>query len=224
MKHGAGPLILPEHLTFEEKHPQWRDYTPNEAYRDRANYQELVDMFVLANGVKGPVNFLEVRITKRNIVQVSDDWWDDPMFSDKVFWVFHKPEIAYPDGHIWQVYFLEPFEGFRVMNAATEKFGYNPWPPTAALMLPCECTTMAWDETSGGVSDHGRARPLYVPSDMELEVQAQVQQEVRKIQEHMVDVSNNEEMWPDRRKLEADNINTGARNPERDVRIITSGR
>lgn len=181
-------LILPKHLQFPVKNPLWNTFTPNEHYVRNKTYRDYVDRFVQINDVGCTVNFMEVRIVRSKIsLGPSTNWWDDSLFMEKVFWVFHKPLTIYPEGKApWQAYFLEPMECVRVADIALEKFKRPVFDPTNAVMIPCECTHMAWDETSGGYSDHLRHREEVVPTQEEIDLQEQRTKEIRRMQEDFI--------------------------------------
>lgn len=191
-------LILPKHLMYPAKHYYWQERTPNEEYAENPQYRQMVDEFIAKYKTPGGARFFEVRLVKpqENIgVVESDRWWDDALFIEKIFWVFDKPHLTKvrddnPKGFLnFQAYYLEPFECQRVNNIGLEKFGYLPFPQDAAIMLPVECTQMAWDETSGGYSDHIRYRPNVDLTDREVDELETHKQEVSEIQKTLVDIS-----------------------------------
>lgn len=199
-------LILPKHLEYPTKNPFWADQTPNELYTQNDTYRDMVDEFIRFHQIPGTGRFIEVRITReKETIEIlqGERWWDDPLFMEKVFWVFDKPLLTKvkddgPMGFVnFQSYFLEPFECQRVNEVGRYKFGYPPFPADAAIMIPVTCATMAWDETSAGLSDHIRYRPEVELTDLEQQLVGAHKEEIANIQKTLVDVSTNEEFLTD---------------------------
>lgn len=181
-------LITPKGWHLPTKNEQWAIETPNEVYRDNIQYQAIVHGFGSLHQIPGPVNFHEVRITKqRSWMECSSRWWDDPLFMDKVFWVFHKPmTFRQPTGEALQYFALEPYENLRVIKALYEKTGFDQWDWIEDLLIiPADCLEMAWDETSAGYSDHIRYKPQICPTEQDVEKEAQKAIRIKKIQERI---------------------------------------
>ena len=198
-------LILPKTLQHPVRNPAWTVSTPNELYKTSPEYQDVVASFRRAFDIK-TINFLEVRITQRTSSKLSlaNRWWDDPYFMEKIFWVFDKPYLVQNPQGFFQAYYLEPLEYERVQQAGFERFGNRPFADDDAIMVPCDCCNITWDETSAGISDHIRYRPEEKPTQEEQDFKEIRKEEIREIQKDIVEISTREEfLTDDERRLEA---------------------
>lgn len=186
-------LILPQSLAVPTKNPTWEHRTPNEAYQQDAQYQEMVDFFVQNGKVSNKPSFFEVRVLAKNsLLALNSDerWWNEPMFMEKIFWVFQQPVTFYPEGlQAWQAWVLEPLEHVRVFNAMKEKIGYNPYPTGTVLLLPCDCGEPAWNETSGGYSDHIHHRLHVPPTQEQVDAEAELRVETDRLMEQITEIT-----------------------------------
>lgn len=190
-------LVLPKSLTTPEKNHRWSgNFTPNVALRKNQEYIDATKQWARKWGVRDTKNLFEVRVVKatsRVGFSQRQRWWDDPMWMDKIFWVYQAP-ISLPKnryGEHVQFYALEMFENKRVVKATVEQFGYNPFPSwLPALLIPVECVELCWDDTEAGYSRHCR-EPIDPPKTQEqIEKEQQVEEVVREIQKDFYEVSN----------------------------------
>jgi hypothetical protein len=185
-------LLIPE--KHPVKNPYWQHLTPNEAFEKDRQYETIATAFAKKGEVVGPYKFFEVRIiggSSMLSLEASSRWWDDPMFMERIFWVYQKPVYFYPSGQQhWGAYALEFYEAQRVVQAATKKFGYNPFDEHPNLLVPIDCVQLAWNETSNGISDHCRYRAKVEPTQAEIDREGRIQEEVKKITENLEDISD----------------------------------
>lgn len=180
-----------------DKNEYWekRNITPNEAYQTDSAYQNLIRNFASYHKIKGPFRFFEVRIIAARpslICTGTIDWWDDPEFMDKCFWMFQTPMYEYPEGkEPYGYYYLEPFECRRVLNVGIRKHQIvNPTRNTMrqAFVVPIECCQLAWTETSGGYSDHLHHRPEILKTQEQLDREKLLDLEADKLLESAEDI------------------------------------
>jgi hypothetical protein len=178
------------------KNPYWekRGITPNEAYAGDGGYRRLVDAFKIYNHISAQSRFFEVRVSKQSPLATSTGqvkWWDDPLFMEKVLWVFQQPHVDRVDDAPYPYYILEPYECMRVLNLGFEKYHRMPvGDPKAAFYIPVECCHHAWNETSAGYSDHLRPRPKIEPTQEETDRRATQEAEGRELLASAVDAAN----------------------------------
>ena len=166
------------------KNEEWErtKTTPNEAYRFNADYKKYVDGFANINRVSGPHKFFEIRIVNRaSLLHLparfqSRNWFENPNFMDRCFWVFHKPVEERVDGKPFLVYVLEPKECIRVHRISNERLGI-PFPKGAeqmrAFVVPVDSCIQAWTETANGVSEHIHYRPEAIKTQQEIDREAE---------------------------------------------------
>lgn len=185
-------LVLPKGHYLPTKNPRWAVQTPNEAYRDDAKYRFVIDSFMRKHRVPGQPAWHEVRVVKQaSRLAISSHWWDDPVFMEKVFWVYRSP-ITYrrANGEPAQASILEPYEAKRVADALFEMTGHPSFHPFEdCLVLPVDVWSMAWDETSAGYSDHIRWRPESVKTQEEIDRERKDEEVVKQIEERMFDIA-----------------------------------
>lgn len=178
--------------------PEWEDYTPNEMMELHPGYRKLLRRWCRESDIPWSNRLVEVRVVSqesRFSIHKSTRWWDDPLWMDKLFWVFAKPVQLYPDGkNSSSCYALEFFECQRVKAAAEQKFGYNPFTRVnekgeleqdmePSLFIPCECVEIAWTDTKGGYATNIReqciGRAQQEKSSQEQDMEAAIQEAVR---------------------------------------------
>jgi hypothetical protein len=194
-------LILPQSYWLSEKHPKWQATTPNELRRSSLSYAETSTHFAKKAGFSGPWGFEEVRIVlPESQIELENPWWSDPLFMDKVFWVYRTPFYYEPDGVKWGIYLLEPFECQRVAAVAENKFGHPVFGKNAPIVIPIDVTQRAFYETSNGVSDHIRPLLRVEPSaeDKEKEAEDRAAIEARLVE--VKEITN--ELWEGEKKNE----------------------
>lgn len=183
------------------KNPLWEHWTPNECWEDEdfsqkhlgLSYSKLTDEFCTKYNVNSKRLWREVRV--KNIAPSiaragKESWWDQPELAERIFWVFHSPTYSDIDGTRYFYYILEPFECLRVVQVGIDKLGYNPFTEEIpALYLPVECATAAWDETSGGYSDHLRHRPEAVLTQQEIDEEEKTNELAKVIEKEIGEIS-----------------------------------
>lgn len=178
--------------------PEWEDYTPNEAMEIYPPYRRALKKWALESDIPWTDRLVEVRVTKQESrfkMNRSSRWWDDPLWMDKLFWIFHKPIQLFPYGNEpMSCYALEFFECQRILRSAVDKFGYNPftrineqgelesdWQPS--LFIPCECVEIAWTDTQGGYATNIREgavlRANEEKSSYEQDLEASIEEQIR---------------------------------------------
>jgi len=190
-------LILPRSLAYPEKHPKWSgNYTPNVAYQKDRTYRETVDTWCASKRIGGPGKTFEVRIVKSSSkldVPHTANWWNNPLFMEKIFWVYQKPLSVKHKNDYVQLYCLEFFENIRVRVMAERELGYNPWEEEVpSLCVPSECVELCWEDTVGGQSAHCRDKFDPDPTQEEIEKEDQLMEIAKGIQKNLVDVSNDD--------------------------------
>lgn len=187
----------------------WEDLTPNELYAQNSVYRDLVANWGKANDLPSGHKWNEMRLVKQQSVleiKRSSAWWDDPMWMERLFWCYSRPILHRPaKGQFIQFYALEYYECQRVLSAAIQKFGYNPFSKrdengnlvadtAPSLIIPAECIELAWDDTRGGYATNIRqgaieraSRPV---SQQELDREAAIQEQVKKKMTELVDISH----------------------------------
>lgn len=188
MSRLPSPVIrVPEHSNkaFKWKSLAWEasGYTPNEAYDTFAEYKTYVNYFGAINRIPTPYKFVQVRITKQKpsvLFTRTKNWWDDPGFMDHVFWVFSKPVSDRLDNDFFSYYALEPKECVRVMRRLKQLGGHFD-SRMAAFLVPCECATLAWEETTNGVSDHLHWRPEKIKTQQQIDKEEKLDADAKRI-------------------------------------------
>ena len=188
---------------------QWEDYTPNEYYSQNSGYRQLVRGWEKQSSLPHGKIWREVRVTHQHSeleLKKSSKWWDDPMWMDKYFWVYHKPLIYRVDEHhSYRFYALEYYECQRIKDAAVAKFGYNPFTfqdvdgslyvdHEPSLLIPVECVEVAWEDTQAGYATNIRQQAIErskapVPNFVKEREQA-IQEAVEQKKKELYDVSN----------------------------------
>lgn len=176
------------------KSETWQHWTPNEVYADLRlsqehlglNYRKVIDLWMRKYRYTAPRKWFEIRVMKENSlilpVQSSKDWWKDPAFMDKIFWVYQKPmRIKYKNTDCF-VYVLEFMECQRVEQLLWQRIGRKPFRSDYPLLfVPVDCAEHAWNERSGGYSDHLRPRPEVVLTQEEIDKDGEVEEAIKKI-------------------------------------------
>lgn len=193
----SSKLFLPKSYNVNlyvlpDKNPMWSNYTPNEEWRDNMQYRKFVERWRKLNAIPGHTKFLEKRIikTKGDIeIPGANRWWEDSLFMEKIFWVFHKPIYATVDGQMVSFHALEPYECFRVVAAGEMKYGKNMFgtehPP---LILPTELLGSCFDEFAGGKNEHIRERPVEEKSQKRIDFESKRSEDAKKIMEKSKDI------------------------------------
>lgn len=194
-------LIMPQSYWLSEKHPKWQATTPNELRRSSLSYAEMSINFAKRAGFGGPWGFEEVRIVSSiSGIELDNAWWADPLFMDKVFWVYRTPFYYEPDGAKWGVYLLEPYECQRIEAVAENKFGHPVFGENAPIIIPIDVTQRAFYETSNGFSDHIRPLLRIEPSAEEKQRKAEEDALIEKKLEEVKEITN--ELWEGEKKYE----------------------
>jgi hypothetical protein len=185
-------LIIPNARPV--KNPKWAgNITPNTEYDSSPQYRTIADNFGKKAEAKGPYKFKEVRpVSLRSVLTLDESarWWNDPEWMDKVFWVYNKPISFLENGRWYQTYLLEFFESQRVLEGAFRKFGKNIFDdPFPCLLIPCDVVQVCMWEFAAGVSEHKRESIAPVPTQQEIEKEAQIQEHVKELEKNIVDIS-----------------------------------
>jgi hypothetical protein len=183
--------------THPVKNPMWSYYTPNEFYENDdlaikhigTSYMNMVDGYCAMHQISSKRVWREIRVNNQptSIIHTARDcWWEQKELAERIFWVFHNTTCVEEAGKRYFYYVLEPFEALRVKEVGIEKHGYNPFSnELPALYLPVECGTAAWDETSGGYSDHLRHRDEVKLTDEEKEQEARTNELAEEISKNV---------------------------------------
>lgn len=169
--------------------------TPNEAFNRDPKYRQMAQQFYKnykeQTGLKKPFRWVEVRILNQPklIITGRKDWYEDPVWCESVFWVWQTPVVQEIDGRLYSYHVLEPLECFRVCDVRFSRHGVMPRNGIPAYVVPTECCDMAWNETSGGFSDHLRHRPDPVPTQEMIERKAIKDAAAEKLLKNSVDIS-----------------------------------
>jgi hypothetical protein len=161
------------------KNPIWeqRGITPNEAYAQDPEYRALAHNHKRHNGFKSPMRWVEARVVDEKISPLVlnryDQWYQDPVWMEQVFWVYAEPLTHFTDGEPYQYYCLEAFECYRVYTTNAIKYNGKPnRDPRTGFIVPVECCHLAWTETSAGISDHIHHRPDAVKSQEQIDFES----------------------------------------------------
>jgi len=182
--------------------PEWLDYTPNEVWADLGDkgalYRRSVQSWEKAWEISSVHKWVEVRVTNQasQLLAVrSSRWWDNPMWMDKLFWVYSKPLTIRPKPEqVYSFYVLEFFECLRVRDAAIARFGYNPFDtPAPGLLIPVECCELGWDDTQAGYATNIRQGAMErakapVPAEVQ-DKEAVAQEKVKSLTKELYDAS-----------------------------------
>lgn len=170
-------LVLPKHLRYPIKNPLYdgQEPTPNELWlkkgsEGRIHRSHIKAWYRRSNLPHPPKRWFEVRITKTssNDLMRKGMWWQDSLWMDKVFWVDQKPYSEIVDGQLIQFYVLDFWECQRVRAVLLHEKHQEPFATQEpSLLVPCECCTLCWDETTQGYSDHIRDRGYREPTFLE---------------------------------------------------------
>lgn len=195
-------LIIPE--VRATSNPLWANRTPNEAFETDPGYAEVAMAFT--KKVSASSNrWVRVRIVKASPIldlSVRAKWWDDPLWMDKIFWVYNKPIAAVIDGQYYQTYALEFLEAQRVLEDTFRKYNANRFEdPFPALYVPCDCCHLAWSETTNGYSDHLLERPEKALTQQEIDKESAIQEVVKQLEKELVDISD-QESWGGEQSVE----------------------
>lgn len=175
------------------KNPKWAIETPNERYLSDPLYKNLADAYQRGNGIPGHARWWEVRIVHQSsIFTFISSWWDEPMFMDKIFWVYQTPFTIRPAGkEPYQMYAMELFESKRINQLGYDRYGFYPVAEAnPCFIIPVDVCQLCWDETSGGVSDHIRPREVKPPTQEEVDRESALEEYANKKMEEIEDVSN----------------------------------
>lgn len=184
-------LILPQKYSIRNK--VWEHYTPNEVYNNLDlsrsylgyDYSDNEALYALKNKFGGQKVWREFRIIQATTgLDVADKhrWWNDPLFMDKVFWVYMKPVKANVDNQTVDFYALEMFESHRVYEATLEKYKRPMFSSEfPGLLIPKECVANCWDETTNGFADNIRERPDEVITQQQVEREGLVEELLAKV-------------------------------------------
>jgi hypothetical protein len=194
--------MLIQTKSVPDKNPIWSHWTPNECYENeelslkhlKFPYSEFVESFVRSQGLVTKRVWREVRVVNKAPsieIATKSAWWEQPEFADRIFWVFNNPTVATIDNDRYFCHVLEPIECLRVVKAGIDKYGYNPFSVDfPCLYLPCELAKAAWDETSGGYSDHLREREVHEPTQQEIEEDAVLEEKAKEIEKNIQEATD----------------------------------
>lgn len=179
---------------YKNEYWEQRGITPNEANELEPRYRALSRNYARQNGVPGPYKFFEVRIVNANCIfglRARTNWWNDPEWMDRVFWMYQKPVMFFIDEERVPFYTLEPFEGWRVWNVGAHRHGMTISENhlKQAWHVPVDCCQVAWEETSAGISDHLHHRPDFVPTQEDIDRRALIEHESAEIMKEAEDIN-----------------------------------
>lgn len=164
------------------KNPYWerKMQTPNEAFQTDSRYRELVRLFKSQHNIESPNRFYEVRIIKQKPSIIfsggKDYWWDTSGLMDHVFWVFQQPLYDKSETKPYGFYVLEPYECKRISRFLSEKHHINEPEYPGCYVIPTENCVKAWTETVNGYSEHIHHREEVVPTQEQVDKEAQLQE------------------------------------------------
>lgn len=177
------------------KNPVWQISTPNELYENGTlseialgfRYADKVAAWNKTNKISSKNLWFEVRIiNEKSELDIPDfaAWWKKPWFMDRIFWVYQTPMVAQIEGKTALFYYLEMFEGIRVLTETMKRTGKNHYGTLEpSLMLPVKCAHIAlFNEWKAGVSEHKRERPDEEPkSQIVIDKEARLKEETERI-------------------------------------------
>lgn len=159
--------------------------TPNELFNTDTKYRLRAQKYYKVYksiGLKKPFRWVEIRLIDRPKLVITSrrDWYEDPIFRDKCFWVWQAPVVQEIDGVPYSYHLLEPLECLRVSDERFRKHGIVP-KGHPLYIVPVECCHMAWTETSAGYSDHIHHRPEVRKSQKQIEKEAKRAEDSKKL-------------------------------------------
>lgn len=180
---------------YPKENPFWQSprLTPNELYIQSEDYRSGIDNWAKGWRQPGPHKFHQVRyLGSKEQIKSRADWWLEGPWIDCIFWVFIKPYYSFPEGKPYGYYCLEFMECQRVIQYATERYGYSPFPSqNPMLTIPTELCDMCRFETTAGFSDHLRPREPVQLTQQEIDKEERAKEYVeKKIPEIEETVSN----------------------------------